>query len=359
MQIALVCDWLTNFGGAEQVMLALHELFPFAPIYTSVYNQDKMPSFRMAEMHTSFLQKIPGAQKYHQLFLELMPYAFESFDLSDYDVVFSNCHSCAKGVITKPETTHLCYCHTPTRYLWGDWQAYLADFPLPFWLKPLISSRLHKLRQWDFLAASRVDHFFANSRNVQERVKKYYRRESEVLYPPVRISDFKLSQNEGSYFLAVGRLIPYKRFDLVIRAFNQLKLPLWIAGEGPEYRKLKTLAKTNVKFCGRVNDTELAELYGNCRALIFPQEEDFGIVPLEAQACGRPVLAYGCGGALETVVEEKTGLFFQTQTPEAIAAVVQEFASRKWDSISIRHHAEQFDTEVFKEKVRGIIETNS
>ncbi|MBC7253845.1 MAG: glycosyltransferase [Actinobacteria bacterium] len=358
MRTALVHDWLTNLAGSERVLLTLHEIFPEAPIYTSVFVPEEFPTLRNADVRTSFLQKVPGARKKHQAFPWLRTVAFESFDLSGYDVVISSSHAEAKGVITRPETLHICYCYTPIRYYWSGYHHYLAN-PRFGALNPLVRAVLpymaNYLRLWDRCAADRVDLFVAISEHVARRIRKYYGKEAEIIHPPVDTSWLRPSERVEDYFLVVGRLIPYKRADLAVEAFNRLGLPLKIAGTGSEMDSLRRMARPNVEFLGRVSDAELAELYSHCLALVFPQEEDFGIVPLEAMAAGRPVIAYRAGGALETVMEGETGLFFDRQDPESLAEAVRNFDPGDFDPRSIRRHAQRFDVSVFKEKFSTLV----
>lgn len=346
-KIAIVCDWLTDMGGAERVILALHLLYPDAPIYTSIYNRPNLPQFAEADVRTSFLQKMPGATRRHQRYLAQMPLAFESFDLDDYDVVISSAHSCAKGVITKPDTLHVSYCHSPPRYLWDGSHRYVEEYPWPRLLKrTLIPSMLHDLRVWDRAAADRVDVYVANSNYVAARIEKYYRRESTVIHPPVELTLFEPSERED-FYLAVGRLIPYKKFDLIVEAFNRLKKPLKIVGVGNQLNALKKLASPSVEFLGAVPEHQLRELYRSARALIFPQVEDFGITPLEAMGGGCPVIAFAGGGALETVKDRESGLFFHEQTVEALEQAVLDFEGMSFDTAKVRAQAELFDSKVF------------
>ena len=347
-KIAIICDWLTNYGGAERVIETISNLYPEAPIFTSIFNEEKMPSFKGTNIITSFIQKLPGSKLNHRPFLKLMPYAFEQFDLSGYDIVLSSSHSAAKGVITKAETLHISYCHNPMRYVWDDFHDYINRQRIPKFLRGFVHYALSDIRVWDRMAADRVDAFVANSNCVKKRIKKFYRRDSDVIYPPCNIDKFNLSEKEGTYFLAIGRLIAYKRFDLIVEAFNKNKLPLKIVGEGGELEHLKEMAKSNIQFLGRVPENELSLMYENCKALIFPQFEDFGIIPVEAMACGRPVICFAKGGALETVIDKKTGIYFQDQTSESLNHGIKEFLETEFDFKKIRAHCEKFSGEKFE-----------
>lgn len=356
LKIAIVCDWLTNSGGAEKVILALHQLFPKAPIYTTIYNRERMPGFENAVIHTSYLQHMPWAKHKHQPYLGLMPSVFEQFDLSAYDIVISSSHSCAKGIITKPETLHVCYCHSPMRYAWENSHSYIREYEIHPLIKKIAPHLMHGIRMWDRLSADRVDYFIANSKHVQNRIYKYYRRTSSVIYPFVDCSKFKAGTKREDYYLAVGRLTPYKRFDLIIETLNKLNQPLKIVGTGVSYKKLAQLAGPNVEFLGRVSDGKLSELYAKAKALIFPQVEDFGIIPLEAMASGCPVIAYAKGGALETVADKKTGIFFHEQNPTALEGAIQKFQTMTFDEDLIREHAQTFDRRIFNEKLLDFLE---
>ncbi len=356
--VAIVCDWLIARGGAERVIGALCEMFPEATLFTSIYNKTLFPEFADRRVVTSFIQTMPRALTSHYLYLPLMPYAFEQFDLSAYDIVISSSHSCAKGVITKPRTLHLSYCHSPMRYAWEDCHSYFERFGIPGALKVPARRILHEMRMWDKLSAERVDNFVANSKHVQARIQKYYRKDSTVIYPPVDTEKFTVGKNAGKYFLAVGRLTSYKRFDLLVDTFNDLKLPLVIVGIGKDEKMLKKRAGRFITFLGTVSDTELNEIYQNALALVFPQTEDFGITPLEAMSCGIPVIAYGEGGALETVDVGNTGLLFYEQTVESLKKAVLEFGSMKWDKKGIRAHAETFDKKTFESLMRHHIEAS-
>ncbi|MBN1288971.1 MAG: glycosyltransferase [Actinobacteria bacterium] len=358
MKVALVHDWLTNVGGAERVLFVLHDLFPEAPIYSSVFIPEVFPELSDAEMHTTFLQGVPVLKKRHQLFPYLRTIAFEGMDFSGYDVVLSDCHAEAKGVITPPETLHICFCYTPTRYYWNGFHEY-KEYPQFNFLNPLIKMLMpfmaNRLRLWDRCAADRVDVFIAQSHYVAERIKKYYRRESMVVHPPVDTNWLKPSDGHDDYFLLTGRIIPYKRVDVAVDAFNELGLPLKITGVGSEADALKRRALGNIEFLGRVPDRELAQLYSRCKAFIFPTEEDFGITPLEAMAAGRPVIAYGAGGALETVVDGETGVFFERQDAGSLMETVRRFDPDKFDPARCRKRAEEFEVDVFKKKMKEMV----
>ncbi|MBI5412847.1 glycosyltransferase [Candidatus Peregrinibacteria bacterium] len=356
-RVAIVCDWLISRGGAERVVLAMSEMFPEAPIYTTVYDKDRLPEFADKTIGTSFIQKMPLALKKHYLYLPLMPYAFEQFDLSKFDIVISSSHSCAKGIITKPRTLHICYCHSPMRYAWDNCHEYFEQYGLPAFLKQRAKKMLHELRIWDRLAAERVDFFVANSNHIKRRIGKYYRKDSTVIYPPVETEKFTIAKpkQEGQYYLAVGRITSYKRFDLLVDVFNELKLPLVVVGTGKDEAALKKKAGRFITFPGAIPDDELHEVYERATALVFPQSEDFGIIPLEAMSCGRPVIAYGDGGALETIMPGTTGLFFESQTKESLKKAILEFEAMKWDREAIRSHALKFGRSVFESNLHRYI----
>ena len=355
-KIALIHDHLVQDGGAEQVLKALCEVYPQAPIFTIVASKKSTNCFFTSKrIRCSFLQKFPLGVSHYQWYLSLMPAAVESHNLMDFDLVISSASSFAKGIITRPGSIHICYCHTPTRYLWNDSHNYLKELKVNYLIKKLLPITVHKLRVWDRLAADRVDWFIANSQTVRQRIKKYYGRDSEVVYPPVEVDKFCLSGNPKKYYLAGGRLVPYKRIDLAVRAFSRLGIPLKIFGIGPERKYLKRLAKSNVEFLGRVSDEEKARLYSDCIAYLNPQEEDFGITAVEAMASGRPVIAYRRGGATETVVEGVTGEFFDEQIWEDLADRILRFKPQSYDSIKIRQHAEQFSSETFKSRMAEFI----
>lgn len=358
MRIALVHDFLNQWGGAERVLDALHELYPQAPVFTLMYDKKRTKGhFAGWDLKTSFLQW-PLIAHFRKYALPLYPLAAETFDFSHFDVVISSSNSYAKGVLTRPETLHVCYCHTPTAYLWFWTHNYLKEQRLGRLTSFIVRAILHSQRQWDRIAAERVDVWIANSKNVQQRIKKFYRKDSTVIYPPVDTDRFSISQTIGDYFLYVSRLSGYKNPGLVVEAFNRLRLPLVVVGTGNELPRLRSLAKKNITLTGWLADEEVAGYYSRCRALIFPVEEDFGIVPVEAMAAGRPVIALGRGGALETVVEGKTGLFFKEPTVASLMATIKQFLNveQSFDSQVIRTHAQQFDRQIFLDRMKRFVD---
>lgn len=342
------------------MLLTLCAIFPDAPIYTLFYDTKATGGvFEDKDVRTSFLQKLPFVKNYHRGFPLLMPLAIEQFDFSDFDIVVSISASFAKGVITKPNTKHICICLTPPRFLWDDSQKFVEEFGYPKLIRNILPPFISYLRIWDKEASYRVDEFWAISEFIRERIKKYYSKDSDVIYPPVNVSKFYVSRETDDYFLMAGRLVAYKRFDLGVKAFNKLGFPLKVVGIGPELGKLKRMANDNIEFLGLVSDDRLANLYSKAKALVFPQEEDFGIVPLESMASGRPVIAFRSGGAVETLVEGKTGLFFDEQTVDALAYAVKNFDSSKFNPDECRKQAERFDVSVFKKKVLNKLMTNN
>jgi len=356
-KIALVFDWMTNPGGAEKVNLMLHKMFPEAPIFTSIFNKDKLRGFEKAAIKTSYIQNLPFAKTKHQLYLGLMPYAYELFDLSSYDIVISSSHACAKGIITKPETLHICYCHTPMRYAWDNWHEFIQQYKMNPLVKNFGKKRIHKIRMWDRLSAERVDYFIANSSTTKKRISKYYNKPSTIINPMIRVNNYKIAEKTKGYFLAVGRLAPYKKFDLIVETFNQIGLPLKIVGTGIMENDLRKQAKGNIEFLGYVDEKRLQTLYSEAEALIFPQLEDFGITPLESMASGRPVIAFEQGGALDTVIDGETGLFFKKQNSMHLKSAIEEYQKQKkhFNSEKIRKHAEKFDEHEFRKQLMSYL----
>lgn len=359
MKVAIVHDWLVNYGGAERVVEQMLTLYPDADIFTLVYDEKKMGShFPPEKVHTSFVQKLPMATRLYTKFLSLMPKAFESFDLSGYDLVLSSSSSCAKGVITPPRTPYLAYIHTPMRYAWDLYFDYYrrSGFLTRFFMK----RQIPKIRLWDYISSQRVDTLIANSNYIARRIKKFWNRDSKVIYPPVDVE--RLSPNmlpAEDFYVVFSRFVPYKRIDLAISALGQLKGKLVVIGSGSQEKELKALADgyrdADIKFTGRISDEEVKDYLQRCRAMIFCAEEDFGIIPVEAQACGRPVIAYGKGGALETVVEGKTGIFFNEQTVSSLVDAITEFEKLEkegsFDPEEICRHAGQFSAQRFREEL--------
>jgi glycosyltransferase involved in cell wall biosynthesis len=363
MRIAIVHHWFTSVSGGERVVDALGLLYPSADIFTLVCEPTGLPpSVRDRKVTASFLNRIPGARRFHRHFLPIFPLAVESLDLSGYDLVISSDSGPVKGVITDPASIHICYCHSPMRYLW-DLHADYSE-PMGVVAKSAFKLSSHYVRNWDYAAAQRVDYFVANSTYVAARIRKYYRRESTVIYPPVETHRGRLAMQHGDYYLSVGRLVRYKRTDLLIEACNRLGRKLLVVGSGPELPSLRRMAGPTITFLGALGDADLWDVYSKCRALLFAANEDFGLVPLEAHACGRPVIAYHKGGVLETVIgqppgvahrssadpaELQTGVFFAEQVSEALVEAILRYEATEanFNPRKIREYARRFDTPVF------------
>lgn len=349
MKTALVYDRVNSWGGAERVLLALNKIFPEAPLYTSVYKRKKAGwASAFPKVIPSFLQNIPLAKSRHDLFPYLMPLAFESFDFSEYELVISITSEAAKGIITKPGTKHICYCLTPTRYLWSGYKEYFKNSAIRNMVAPIV----RYLKAWDVQASKRPDVIVGISQEVVGRIKKYYGRDAKLIYPPVKYSALRSTEKspDGPYYLVVSRLVPYKKVDLVVQLFNQMNRQLVIVGDGRESKKLRNMAGSNIKFTGRISDEELWKYYAGCKALIFPQEEDFGITAVEAQLAGKPVIAYKNGGASETVINGKTGILFDEQTTGSLANAIQRFEKMKFNPIDCVENAKRFSFERFKKE---------
>jgi glycosyltransferase involved in cell wall biosynthesis len=357
VRVAIVHYWLLNMRGGERVVEALCELYPEADLYTHVVKPEALSEpLRQRRIRTTFVGRLPGATRHYKKYLPLMPLALEQLDLRGYDLVISSECGPAKGVLTTADTLHVCYCHSPMRYVWDMYWDYLQE--VPWLLRPAARMALHHMRRWDLASAFRVDHFFANSAFVAARIRKHYRREAEVIHPPVDTGAFGPAGTRDDYYLVLGQLVRYKRADLAVEAFNRMGKPLVVIGGGEQYEEMRRLAGPTVRVMGPQPLAVIREHYARCRALIFPGEEDFGIVPVEAMASGRPVIAYGRGGALETVVEGRTGLFFKDQTAEALIGAVERFeaAEDSFDARQIMRHARAFDRTVFKEKFAARVE---
>ena len=357
MRVAIVHDYLNQYGGAERVLEVFHKLYPDAPIYTIIYNRTRMPNYlKKWNIIESFIGKLPFNKSNYEKYFFLMPFAVESFDLSGFDLVISSSSAWSKSVITLPSTTHICYMHNPMRFVWHSYH-------------PLINARkgltklmlfllLHFLRLWDENTSKRPDIIVANSKNVSKRIKKFYGIESSIIYPPVNTDFFTPDENikKEDFFLIVSRLRPYKRIDIAIRAFNEMKLPLLIIGEGSMRGRLERIANRNIQFLGRRSDDEVRSFYRRARGVIFPTFEDFGIVPLEASGCGTPVISFKQGGATETIIEGVNGKFFYPQTPEALMDAVLHFHPEDFNARDIREVALRFSEKKFIENFRGVIE---
>lgn len=354
MKVALVHYWLVGMRGGEKVLEVLCELFPDADIFTLVVDEDKLsPTIRRHKITTSFLQKV-GGRRYYQSMLPLMPFALESFDLTEYDLVISSEAGPAKGVITRPDALHLCYCHSPMRYIWDLYPQYRDN--AGFLKKVVMSLTAPFLRAWDVTTANRVDHFIANSRYVAARIEKFYRRSSTVLHPPVETSRFSVGAKPEDFYLCAGQVTPYKRIDLAVEAFNRMKRRLVVVGDGVS-EKLVRMAGPTVEFHGAVSDEEMASYFRRCRGLIFPGVEDFGIVPLEVMASGRPVVAFARGGATETVIDGETGYLFREQTVESLIEAVDrcEMGMKVFDPQRAARWAGSFSRPIFMQKLRRFI----
>jgi glycosyltransferase involved in cell wall biosynthesis len=338
------------------VLEEFHALYPDAPVYVSMYEPSKMPrEYRSWDIRTTWMQKLPLVKKKHQPFMPLYPVAFESFDLSGYDLVLSSSSAFCHGVLTRPETCHVSYCHTPTRFMWNYFD-YVKREKLGVQQQRALTPFLFNLRTWDRVSADRVDYWIANSRLVRKRIAKFYRRQSTVIHPPVNAERFVPSDGHDNYFLCLSRLIPYKRIDLAVEACTRIGARLLVAGSGRETERLKRLAGPTVEFLGRVDDDEMVKLYARCKAFLFPGEEDFGITPLEAMASGSPVIAFESGGALDTVVPGVTGAFFKEQTVDSLARALSSFDADAYDTATIRAHAETFDSSVFRARIQEHVE---
>lgn len=356
MKFAIVHDYLNQYGGAERVLEEMHALWPDAPIFTSIYAPESMPpAYRQWDIRTSFMQALPGIARHHQPYLPLYPLAFETLDLSGYDVVVSNSSAFCKAVVTPPSTLHVCYCLTPMRWAWA-YHEYVRRERLGSVARLLLPAYISYLRTWDAASANRVDHFIGISHAVASRIRKYYRRDAAVIYPPVNTAAFHVAPRADDFYLVVSRLIPYKRIDLAIQACTRMGRRLLVVGGGRDRASLERLAGRGVEFLGRVSEAELADLYARCRALIFPGEEDFGIVPLEAQAAGRPVVAFAGGGALETVCDGETGVHFREPTVQALMDAMKRLEASAFDPVRIRSHAQRFDSQVFRDGISSFIE---
>jgi len=365
MKVAIVHDWITNLGGGEECLKELAELFPEAPIYTLVSTKESLQRSNIKEQRVtnSFIQKLPFGNKKYRSLLALFPLAIEQFDLSEFDVIISSSSSVAKGVLVHSNQLHICYCHSPIRYAWDLHHQYLKEAGLHKGVKGFIAkSILHYIRNWDVSTHYRVDEFIANSEYISKRIKRVYGRSSTVIYPPVRTDHFQFSDQKEDFYLTVSRLVPYKKVDLIAEAFS--KLPnhkLVIIGDGPQMKKVKKISSnvTNIEVKGYQEFEIVKDHMQRAKGFVFAAEEDFGIVPVEAQACGTPVICFGKGGTLETVKNEKTGVYFQKQTPDSIIKAIEKFEKIDFDYKYIREHSQKFKSEKFRNKIKNLIQKRS
>jgi glycosyltransferase involved in cell wall biosynthesis len=360
-KIAIVHDWLTNMGGAEPVVLALHKLFPDAPIYTSVYDRDKMPAFHGCDIRTTYLQKVlPAFIRYkHPLWPVLRAFAFRKLDLSEFDIIISSSSAESKAVRKRPDAVHISYCHTPIRYYWSHYEEFKNEFQFGF-ITPLIRLIIPPFVRWmrklDLESVKGVDYFIANSTVTQTRIKEYYGRPSTIVYPPVNIERFMPpAKTERHGFVVWGRHVPYKRFDLAIEACNQLQVPLTIMGSGPDTERLKKLAGPTITFLGRISDEELVEQAHHAKAFLFPNEEDFGISAVEALAAGTPVIGYAKGGVLDIIQDGESGILFPEQTVESLIAAIQRFDDYSFLPATLYRKSKRFAPSLFDQKMRKIV----
>ncbi len=355
-RVALVHDYLNQWGGAERVLEELRAIWPEAPVFTSIYDRERMPaSYREWPIRTSFMQHLPGVLRHHQPYLPLYPLAFARLDLRGYDLIVSSSSAFAKNVAPAPGALHICYCHSPMRFAWNA-ADYARRERLGLGIRAFLQPPLELLRRWDRRGTRRVDRLIANSATVAARIARYYGREAVVIHPPVQTTVPPATGEPEDFYLVVTRLVPYKRLDIVVEAFNRLGLPLRIVGQGRDRAALERAAGPNIRFLGFVSDVEKHDLYARCRATIFPAEDDFGIAQVEAQAVGRPVIAYRAGGAIETVRDGVTGVFFDEQTPESLLAAVERLATGRFDPATIRAHAQTFDATVFRRAIAGYVD---
>lgn len=355
MKLALVHDYLSQDGGAEKVLEVFREIWPEAPIFVLFHDEDKIDQFDEEKIRESFLGNAPLIKSNYRYYLPLMPLATESYDFSEFDVVLSSTSAFAKGVLTDSDTLHISYCHTPTRYLWTETHDYISNLDCNFLTKKALPYLLYRLRMWDKMSVSRVDKFLTNSKTVEDRIDKFYDRNSEVFYPPVEVDQFSVSSEIGDYYLAGGRLVPYKRFEMVVKAFNRLGEKLKIFGFGPLEDKLKNQANENVEVLGKVSEEKKIDLFTKAKAFIHPQKEDFGLTAVESMASGRPVIAYNQGGATETV-KDGTGVLFDRQNWGAILDTVRQFNPSAWSPKKISSWAKKFSKQSFKTELRKFVE---
>ena len=363
MKVAIIQDWLVTVGGADKVAKAIFDVFPDADFYTLVAKKEICEELGIPwdRVHTSFIQKMPFSKDKHRIYLPLFPFAIEQFDLRDYDVIISSSHCVAKGILKKENQLHICYCHSPIRYVWDMYHEYLEESRLLRGFKSWIARYLlHRIREWDLLSSFRVDYYISNSDYVGRRIRETYRRESTTIHPNIDISHFKLCEDKQDYYLTSSRLVSYKKIDLVIEAFNRMpEKRLLVLGGGPDLQAYRKLAKSNVEVMGYQPLDVLKEKMQHAKAFVFAADEDFGMMPIEAESCGTPVIAYGHGGSLETVCEGKTGLFFKQQTVDDVIDAVKRFedmGDMPFSPSDCRQWAERFSEERFKKEIKAFVE---
>lgn len=359
MKIALIHDWYYTNGGAEKVIKTINKSFPncehFA-LFDVMSDTDKMNLLNTTKVTTTFIQKMPFISKFHRKYLQLYPYAIEQLDLRPYDVIISSSSAVAKGVLTNSNQIHICYCHSPMRYAWDLYHQYLEESKFGFFSRIYAKYVLHKLRLWDVISANRVDYFISNSAYIAQRINKIYQRKATVICPPVNVNYFSTVENPArDFYFTASRMVPYKKIDIIVEAFAKNGKKLIVAGNGPELKKIKSKANSNVTFIGQITNDKLKEYLQNAKAFVFAAEEDFGIIPVEAQACGTPVIAYGKGGVLETVIENKTGVFFDEQTPESLNKAIDKFEKMNFEPALIRENALRFSEERFIKEISEFI----
>lgn len=362
MKVAIIHDWLVTWGGSEQVLGQIVQLYPDSDIYALIdfFPEAERDFILNKKVTTSFIQRLPFAKKKYRSYLPLMPLAIEQFDLSEYDLIISSSHAVAKGVLTNSSQIHICYCHTPMRYIWDLQNQYLKWRKLNKGIKGLITKTiLHYVRIWDLSTTNRVDHFITSSHYIARRIKKIYGRDSTVIYPPVDIEKYHIGNIKEDFYLTASRMVPYKRIDLIVEAFSEMSgKRLIVIGDGPEFKNVKRKAKKNIELLGYQKDNILKEYLQKAKAFVFAAEEDFGILPVEAQACGTPVIAFGRGGVLETVVEDKTGIFFKEQTAKSLIEAINIFEKKQdmFKPDEIRKNVARFSTDRFRKEFRDFIE---
>ncbi|GGI98645.1 hypothetical protein GCM10007978_40570 [Shewanella hanedai] len=359
MKVAIVHDWLVESGGAEKVLSELVNIYPQTEVFSTVdflSDEQRHIILKGKFATTSFIQKLPKSKDYKKYFT-FMPLAISSFNLSEFDLVISSSSSVAKGVVTGPNQLHICYCHSPMRYAWDLQHQYLKESGFDKGVKGfLVKYFLHRMRKWDVTSSFYVDHFVANSNFIARRIKKFYRRDADVIYPNVEVGEFDLVKNKDDYYFTCSRMVPYKKIDLIVETFSNMPdRKLVVIGDGPDMDKIKSKATSNIELMGYQSFSVLKDKMSHAKAFVFAAEEDFGIVPVEAQACGTPVIAFGKGGALETVKEGVSGIFFKEQNVDSLSDAINIFETMKFNPVLIREHAEQFSTEHFKSQIQSLV----